>query len=132
MARAAERKFLGLSVSNPQEPKRPIAAQVLRHFKRKVRELTGRSHDISIEWITRELTNYVRGWKGYFGLCETPSVVEQLDHWTRRRHRSVIWPQWTRGKVPLAKLHAMGASRDLPRRQPRGRMVHGTPPTVPL
>ncbi len=49
MARAAERKFLGLSVSNAQEPKRPIAAQVLRRFKRKVRELTGRSRGIGYD-----------------------------------------------------------------------------------
>ena len=26
-----------------------------------------------------ELTQYLRGWRGYFGFCETPSVLEQLD-----------------------------------------------------
>jgi RNA-directed DNA polymerase len=94
VARPAERKFLGFSISNAPEPKRRIAAKALLRFKQKARELTGRRRGISIERMTKELASYLRGWKSYFGFCETPSVLERLDRWIRRRLRSVIWKQW--------------------------------------
>ena len=94
VARPAERKFLGFSISNAPEPKRRIAAKALARFKQKTRELTGRRRGISMERMTKELASYLRGWKSYFGFCETPSVLERLDRWIRRRLRSVIWKQW--------------------------------------
>jgi RNA-directed DNA polymerase len=107
VARPAERKFLGFSISNAREPKRRIAAKALVRFKHKVRELIG------IERMTRELASYLRGWKSYFGFCETPSVLENLDQWIRRRLRSMIWKQWKRGKVRFRELWDRGVSRNL-------------------
>jgi RNA-directed DNA polymerase len=101
-----ERKFLGFSFTGAKEPKRRIAAKALARFKRKVRELTGRTRGISIERMTKELAGYLRGWKGYFGFCETPSVLERLDQWIRHRLRSMIWKQWRRGRA--AKLRQRG------------------------
>jgi RNA-directed DNA polymerase len=46
-----------------------------------------------VERTVKELTAYLRGWKSYFGFCETPSVLAGLDQWTRRRLRSLIWKQ---------------------------------------
>jgi RNA-directed DNA polymerase len=113
VARPAERKFLGFSISNAQEPKRRIAARALLRFKQKVRELTGRTRGISIERMTKELASYLRGWKSYFGFSQTPSVFRNLDSWIRRKLRSMIWKQWKRGKVRFAKLCALGVSKDL-------------------
>ena len=113
VARPADRKFLGFSLTRAHEPKRRIAVKALVRFKRKVRELRGRKRGISIEQMTKELSSYLRGWKGYFGFCETPSVLERLDQWIRQRLRSVIWKQWKRGRIRFAKLHQRGVSRDL-------------------
>jgi RNA-directed DNA polymerase len=113
VARPAERKFLGFSFTDAEEPKRRIAPKALLRFKRKVRELTGRTRGISIEQMTKELTGYLRGWKSYFGFCETPPVLESLDGWMRRRLRSAIWKQWKRGKLRFAELHRKGVSRNL-------------------
>jgi RNA-directed DNA polymerase len=113
VARPVERKFLGFSFTGARDPKRRIAAKALLRFKQKVRELTGRTRGISIEQMTKELTSYLRGWKGYFGFCETPSVLERLDQWIRHRLRSIIWKQWKRGKVRFSKLCARGVSRNL-------------------
>jgi RNA-directed DNA polymerase len=93
VARPAERKFLGFSISNAKEPKRRIAPKVLLRCKRKIRELTRRTRGVSLERVTKELSSYLRGWKSYFGICETPSVLQNLDQWIRRRLRSVIWKQ---------------------------------------
>src|ERR1700678_1573180 len=113
VARPADRKFLGFSLTRAHEPKRRIAVKALVRFKRKVRELRGRKRGISIEQMTKELSSYLRGWKGYFGFCETPSVLERLDQWIRQRLRSVIWKQCKRGRIRFAKLHQRGVSRDL-------------------
>ncbi len=113
VARPAERKFLGFSISNAQQPKRRIAVKALVRFKQKARELTQRTRGISIEQMTKALANYLHGWKSYFGFCQTPSVLKALDHWIRRRLRSVIWKQWKRGKVRFAKLRALGVNKDL-------------------
>jgi RNA-directed DNA polymerase len=93
VARPAERKFLGFSISNAKEPKRRIAPKALLRCKRKIRELTRRTRGISLERMTKDLASYLRGWKSYFGICETPSVLKGLDQWIRRRLRSVIWKQ---------------------------------------
>ena len=93
VARPAERKFLGFSISNAKEPKRRIAPKALLRCKQKIRELTRRTRGISLERMTKELASYLRGWKSYFGICETPSVLASLDQWIRRRLRSVIQKQ---------------------------------------
>ncbi len=113
VARPAERKFLGFSLTNAREPKRRIAAKALMRFKLRVRELTGRTRGISLEQMTRELSSYLRGWKSYFGFCETPSVLEKLDRWIRHRLRSVIWKQWKRGKARFRQLSERGIGKDL-------------------
>jgi RNA-directed DNA polymerase len=113
VARPAERKFLGFSLTNAREPKRRIAAKALMRFKRKVRELTGRTRGISLEQMTGELSSYLRGWKSYFSFCETPSVLRSLDRWIRHRLRSVIWKQWKRGNARFRQLSERGIGKDL-------------------
>jgi len=43
LARPADRKFLGFSLTSARKPKRRVAAKALLRFKRKVRERTGRT-----------------------------------------------------------------------------------------
>jgi RNA-directed DNA polymerase len=93
VARPQERKFLGFSFTGGAGVKRRIAPKALLRCKQRVRELTRRTRGISLEQMTKELASYLRGWKGYFGYCQTPSVLHGLDQWIRRRLRSVIWKQ---------------------------------------
>ena len=113
VARPWERKFLGFSFTSNREPKRRIAPKAVKRFKDRVRELTSRTRGISIERMVEELNRYLRGWLGYFGRCQTPSVLEGLEQWVRRRLRSVIWKQWKRGKVRFAELVKRGVDKDL-------------------
>ena len=113
VARPWVRKFLGFSFTNAGVPKRRIASKAVDRFKERVRELTGRTRGVSIERMAEDLTRYVRGWIGYFGKCETPSVLAALEGWLRRRLRSVIWKQWKRGTTRFAELRKRGVKRDL-------------------
>jgi RNA-directed DNA polymerase len=113
VARPATRKFLGFSFSVNKEPKRRISPKALLRCKQKIRELTRRTRGISLEQMLKELTAYLRGWKSYFGFCQTPSLLQQLDQWIRHRLRSMIWKQWKYGKQRYAKLRHLGIGRDL-------------------
>ncbi|WP_241991415.1 group II intron maturase-specific domain-containing protein [Paraburkholderia sp. RAU2J] len=59
------------------------------------------------------LKRYLTGWRGYFGFCETPSVLQRLDEWVRRRTRCFFWKQWRRGSTRLRELLARGVDRNL-------------------
>jgi RNA-directed DNA polymerase len=113
VGRPWERKFLGFSFTNGLKPKRRIAPKAADRFKGRVRELTSRTRGVSTERMAEELARYLRGWLGYFGKCETPSVLQSLEEWTRRRLRSAIWKQWKRGKVRFAELRKRGVGKDL-------------------
>ena len=113
VARPVERKFLGFSFSNNKEPKRRIAPKAVLRCKQKIRELTRRTRGISLEQMLKELTAYLRGWKSYFGFCQTPSLLQQLDQWIRHRLRSMIWKQWKRGKQRYRKLRQRGVGQQL-------------------
>jgi len=113
VARPWNRKFLGFSFTSNREPKRRIAPKAVDRFKERVRELTQRNKGVSIERMAEKLTRYLGGWLGYFGKCQTPSVLEGLDQWIRRRLRSVIWRQWRLGSTKFEKLRQRGVSKDL-------------------
>jgi len=57
-------------------------AEALARFKAKVRELTRRTRGRSLAQIVKELSVYLVGWRGYFGFCQTPSALRDLDQWS--------------------------------------------------
>ena len=108
VARPGERKFLGFSISNDEEPLRQIAPNALKRFKQRVRELTRRTLGVSIERMVESLARYLKGWRGYFRFCQTPRVLSNLDARIRRRLRMVIWRQWKTGRNRYAQLRRRG------------------------
>lgn len=102
------RKFLGFSFWNLNQPKRRIAPQALGKFRSRVRQLTRRTQGRSIRQIVKDLSRYLIGWRGYFGFCETPTVLRDLDSWIRRRLRAIVWKQWKNGKNRYAQLRRYG------------------------
>ena len=113
VAKPSVRKFLGFSFTGGKEPRRRIAPQARARFKARVRELTRRTRGASLPQIVKELSIYLKGWRGYFGFCQTPSVLRALDEWTRRRLRAIAWKQWRRGRTRYAELRRRGVGRDL-------------------
>jgi RNA-directed DNA polymerase len=113
VARPSERKFLGFSFTGGTRPRRRIASQSLARFRSRVQATTRRTRGKSLAQIVEELSVYLVGWRGYFGFCETPSVLRELDQWTRRRLRAIAWKQWKRGRTRFAELRRCGVGRDL-------------------
>jgi len=113
VAKPGVRKFLGFSFTRGEQPRRRIAPQAIARFKSRVQELTRRTRGASLGQIVKELSVYLVGWRGYFGFCQTPSVLRTLDEWTRRRLRAIAWKQWRRGPTRFAELRRRGVGRDL-------------------
>ena len=55
-----------------------------------------------------ELALYLRGWRTYFGFCETPLVLISLTRWVRLRLRAAMWRQWKTPRRRRAALLALG------------------------
>src|ERR1700730_10509380 len=108
VARPVKRKFLGFSFTNRKQPRRRIAPQSLARFRSRVREMTRRTRGKSLAQIVKEPNVYLIGWRGYFGFCETPSTLSELDQWIRRRLRAIVWKQWKSGPTRFAKLRRCG------------------------
>lgn len=85
------------------KPKRRIGKKAKQRLRRRVKEITRRTRGVSLEQVVADLNRYLRGWAGYFGFCQTPSVLRELDSWIRRRLRYLVWKQW-KGDVPATQL----------------------------
>ena len=110
VGRPNARKFLGFSFLVRDVVKRRIAPQSLSKFKSRVKAITKRNRGWNLEYVILDLNCYLRGWYGYFGFCETPSVLTRMDGWIRRRLRSLVWKQWKTPRNRRKELRSRGIS----------------------
>jgi len=108
VARPQERKLLGFSFTAGSEVERVIAPKALDRFKRRIREITRRAKSVSMATTMAELAPYMRGWRSYFGFCETPEVLIGLTRWVRLRLRAALWRQWKTPRRRRAALLELG------------------------
>ena len=113
VARPQERRFLGFSFTTGPDIRRTIAPKSLERFKQRIREVTRRAKGVSIKTTMEELVSYMRGWRGYFGFCETPDVLIALTRWVRLRLRAALWRQWKTPRRRRAALIALRVSGEL-------------------
>jgi RNA-directed DNA polymerase len=110
VARPEERKFLGFSISNDGSERR-IAPKALERFQTQIREFTRRTRGESLPQIVELLRPYLIGWRSYFGFCQTPVVLTNLEAWIRRRLRMYLWRQWKNGHNRFKELRRRGVSK---------------------
>jgi len=76
-------------------------------FKRRIRELTGRSWRVSMDYRMMKLRQYIRGWINYFGIAEYYRPIPGID----RRIRMCFWKQWRYVKTKVRNLLKLGTSK---------------------
>jgi len=108
VARPQARKFLGFSVTDGPAIRRILAPKAIERFKERVREITRYAKGESFDQLMAKLAPYMRGWRGYFGFCETPEMLIQLTCWVRRRLRAALWRQWKTSRRRRAMLFHLG------------------------
>lgn len=80
-------------------------------FKHRVKELTGRSWGVSMDYRLNKLGQYLRGWMGYFGKSEYYRIIPEIDQWIRRRIRMCYWKQWRWVRTKIKHLLALGVGK---------------------
>src|SRR5438034_1577298 len=108
VARPQERKFLGFSFTDGPVIRRRIAPKAVERFKERIREITRQAKGVSLETTMAKLAPYMRGWRGYFGFCETPDMPINLTRWVRLRLRAALWRQWKTQRRRRAMLIQLG------------------------
>ncbi|MCP4289383.1 MAG: group II intron reverse transcriptase/maturase [Gammaproteobacteria bacterium] len=75
-----------------------VSTKAQARFKKRVRELTHRNNPLSMYQVIHELSLYMRGWVGYFGIQEFKYLFRDLDAWIRSRLRSTQLKKWKKPK----------------------------------
>jgi RNA-directed DNA polymerase len=109
VARPADRKFLGYTVSRHKEkPQLKVAPKSEQRLKKKLKPLLRRSRGRSLTDTIRDLNPKLRGWVAYFRLAEVTNCLDRLDKWIRRKLRCIVWRQWKDGRTRVQKLKERG------------------------
>ena len=109
--------MLPSSLCRPWQPDRAAnAAQDNRSYTTawgtiRIRDMTRRTRGINLPQLVKELAPYLLGWRGYFGFCQTPRVLTNLEAWIRRRLRSYLWRQWQNGPNRFQQLRRRGVPK---------------------
>jgi RNA-directed DNA polymerase len=121
VARPWNRAFLGYTVTSEHKARLKPAPRSVARAKARIREITGRrARGRNIQKVIQELNVYLRGWSEYFRLAEVKQVFEDLDSWTRRRLRKLLWRQWKAAKTRFKKLVHYGVGRERARKATAG------------
>lgn len=110
------RHFLGFSLRyHPQTEKVEVllSKRTRERAYAKLCELIPRNWGNTIESCIMRLNRYLKGWIGFFGICDGIAVytLNDLDSHIRRRLRAVILKQWKRPRTIVRKLMGLGLSR---------------------
>jgi RNA-directed DNA polymerase len=85
--------------------------KAFREFKRRIRQFTGRSWFVSMDYRLRKLAEYVRGWMNYYGISEYYRPIPEIDEWLRRRVRMCFWKQWRYARTKVRHLLKLGTAK---------------------
>lgn len=109
VAPVSERKFLGFTIAvESGQARLAVSPQSLASFKTKVRQMTRRAVGQSLRTVIGELSVYLRGWGGYYGITEERFRLGDLDGWIRKRLRVLRLSQWRHAAVIYRELRALG------------------------
>jgi len=116
VARTEERHFVGFRLR--REPLDGTVDVLLsqrskERIDKRIRALTPRNWGRSLRACITQLSEFLRGWFGFFGICtgESERTFGNLDAHIRRRLRAIQLRHWKRKRTISRKLIQLGARR---------------------
>ncbi|MEF9709360.1 group II intron maturase-specific domain-containing protein [Escherichia coli] len=108
------RKFLGYCLRrwSRNTVKIAVAPKALDTFKRRIWLITRRVGGQGMTQIAEQMRIYLRGWKSYFRLAQTPKIFKDLDSCIRHRLRAIQLKQWRTGTTVYNRLRSLGATHE--------------------
>jgi len=88
-------EFLGFQILRG---KIRVSTKARQRFKDRIRELTRRNNGQSMARNIQDLSEYLRGWVGYFRIQEFRTIFGELDGFIRSRLRSMQLKKWKKPK----------------------------------
>ncbi|EKT4207206.1 TPA: group II intron reverse transcriptase/maturase [Salmonella enterica] len=106
------RNFLGYCLRrwSGNTVKIAVAPKALDTFKRRIRVITRRVGGQGMTQIAEQMRIYLRGWKSYFRLAQTPKIFKDLDSWIHHRLRAIQLKHWRTGTTVYNRLRSLGAT----------------------
>ena len=81
----------------------------IKRFERKLKQLTGRSWSVNMDYRIMRLNQVIRGWINYFRISSMKQRLIRIDEHLRTRMRIVIWKQWKTSQKRYWGLRKLGA-----------------------
>jgi group II intron reverse transcriptase/maturase len=79
----------------------------------KLKNLTNRSWNISLDVRLKKILLLCRGWVNYFRIAKMKTALSKIDEHLRKRIRVVIWKQWKTTHKRYKALRQLGANHNL-------------------
>lgn len=102
-------KFLGITING--KGRITISAKSMQRAMEKVKELTPRKPNMTIEKTIQEINKWYVGWSGYYKITEYPNQLKKIESRVRRRLRARIVSQQKRQRHLFNKLIKRGLNR---------------------
>jgi hypothetical protein len=120
VAKPHERKFLSLKLQRLKSTgnvRITVADAALRKLEAELKALTPRNWGQSIDDCIRRVNVLLRGWLGYFAICDEShrATLGRIDGHLRRRLRAMILKQWKRKRYIVNRLICLGVPSQLAR-----------------
>ena len=108
VARPSQRTFLGYRIDHRGVLCISVKSRV--RLIGKLRQLLRRARGRSLRHTIEVLNPVLRGWAAYFKLAHSPTALQDIDGWVRRKLRCVLWRQWKRPYTRQRYLQRLGLS----------------------
>ena len=113
VARPNQIKYLGFGFykrigQNIWRPKPHIKS--IEKFRFKLKSILVRSRSISLDERLLKLKQLIYGWINYFRIADMKKLMNEIDHWIRRKLRVIIWKQWKKIRKRYTSLRKLGIS----------------------
>jgi group II intron reverse transcriptase/maturase len=119
VAKPQERSFLSLKLWRLKSGKVYVLAadKALQRVKAELKALTPRNWGQSLDECIRRVNVYLRGWLGYFAVCDEKQLAHlgRIDAHVRRRMRAILLKQWKRRRHIVSQLVRLGVPAPLAR-----------------
>jgi RNA-directed DNA polymerase len=88
-----------------------VSKQALVALRSRLKEMSPRNWGSSLKACMTQLNRYMRGWLGYFGVCDPKQLptLGREDAHLRRRLRALQLKQWKKKRLILSHLVRLGA-----------------------
>jgi hypothetical protein len=110
VGRSCDVKFLGMTIINGTIA---ISTQSIKRAMLKVKELTLRGTNRTLEETIKRINSWYTGWSGYYLMTQYPSQFVKIEAHVRRRLRARFVDQNKKRRFLFRKLIKQGVSQEL-------------------